>query len=94
MKLGTGRAVVISPAFVREKEAYVPLVTAIKVPKADIEEQNWAEQKWQVIRDKLASIRGGSVSDQERTQQFEERRAIAEKLFPLPQSEPDISEGF
>ncbi len=94
LKLGTGRAVVVSPAFVRDKEAYVPLVTAIKVPNADIKEQNWAEEKWQLIREKLASVRGVSVSDDERTRQFEERRAIAEKFFPLPQSEPDISEGF
>jgi hypothetical protein len=70
------------------------LVTAIKVPNADIKEQNWAEEKWQLIREKLASVRGVSVSDDERTRQFEERRAIAEKLFPLPQSEPDISLGF
>jgi len=32
------------------------------------------------------------VSDEERTRQFEERRAIAEKLFPLPQD--NITEDF
>jgi type IV secretory pathway TraG/TraD family ATPase VirD4 len=92
LKLKTGRAVVISPAFVRDKEAYVPLITPIKVPQSDIDEQNWAQDKWEVIRQKLIQIHGSTVSDQERTQQFEERRAIAEKLFPLPQD--NIVEDF
>jgi len=94
LKLGTGRAVVISPAYVRAKEAYVPLLQPIKVPKSDIEEQNWAEEKWIGIRAKLTQIHGSSVSDEERTRQFEERRAIAEKLFPLPQGEQNLAEEF
>jgi type IV secretory pathway TraG/TraD family ATPase VirD4 len=94
LKLATGRAVVISPAYVKNKEAYVPLLAPIKVPKADIDEQNWAEKKWDTIREKLIQVNGSSVTDEERTRQFEERRAIAEKLFPLPQGEQDLAEGF
>lgn len=93
LKLGTGRAVVINPAYVRHHEAYVPLLQAIKVPQSDIDEQNWAEEKWKSIREKLISQNNAVVSDEERSQQFEERRALAEKLFPLPQSE-DLNEGF
>ena len=94
LKLGTGRAVVISPAYTKTTEAYVPLLQAIKVPKGDIDEQNWAQDKWNGIREKLTQIHNSAVSDQERTRQFEERRAIAEKLFPLPQGESDISDEF
>jgi hypothetical protein len=62
------------------------------VPKSDIAEQNWAIEKWDVIQQKLTQLHGSTVSDEERTRQFEERRAIAEKLFPLPQD--NITEDF
>jgi len=92
LKLVTGKAVFISPALTKGKEAYVPLISSIKVPKSDIEEQNWAIDKWDVIQQKLTQLHGSTVSDEERTRQFEERRAIAEKLFPLPQD--NITEDF
>ena len=94
LKLGTGRAVVISPAYTKTTEAYIPLLQAIKVPSSDIDEQNWAENKWTGIREKLTQLHNSVVSDQERTRQFEERRAIAEKLFPLPQGEQNLAEDF
>jgi len=95
LKLGTGRAVIINPAFIRGKDAYIPMLTPIKVPAEDIKEQKWAEQKWDGIRQKLIQRNGLVVSDQERTRQFEERRALAEKLFPIPQdNQTDVSEGF
>jgi len=94
LKLGTGRAVMISPAHVRAKEAYVPLLQHIKVPQSDINEQNQAKDKWNLVRQKLVAARKNFVSDEERTHQFDERRALVEKLFPMPQSEQDISEGF
>jgi type IV secretory pathway TraG/TraD family ATPase VirD4 len=94
LKLRTGRAVVINPAFIRGQDAYVPMLTRIKVPNSDIKEQNWAMSKWEGIRQKLIQRNGASVSDEERTRQFEERRALAEKLFPIPQDNQDLSEGF
>jgi type IV secretory pathway TraG/TraD family ATPase VirD4 len=94
LKLRTGRAVVINPAFIRGQDAYVPMLTRIKVPDSDIKEQNWAMSKWEGIRQKLIQRNGASVSDEERTRQFEERRALAEKLFPIPQDNQDLSEGF
>jgi type IV secretory pathway TraG/TraD family ATPase VirD4 len=94
VKLGTGRAVVINPSFVRGDDAYIPILTRIKVPAPDIKEQEWAMSKWDGIRQKLIQQNGASVSDEERTRQFEERRALAEKLFPIPQDNQDLSEGF
>jgi hypothetical protein len=70
------------------------MLTRIKVPNSDIKEQNWAMSKWEGIRQKLIQRNGASVSDEERTRQFEERRALAEKLFPIPQDNQDLSEGF
>jgi type IV secretory pathway TraG/TraD family ATPase VirD4 len=84
-KMGTGRAVVINPAYIRGTEAYVPLLQAIKVPIADIEEMNWSEGKWDFIREKLIESNGIQISDKERSQQFLERRELAEKLFSMPE---------
>lgn len=85
LKLNVGRAVIINPAYERAKEAYVPLLQDIKVPKSDIDEMNWSESKWDTIYKKLLARNNEVTSDAERTRQFEERRALAEKLFPLPQ---------
>jgi type IV secretory pathway TraG/TraD family ATPase VirD4 len=84
LKLGTGKAVIINPAYVRSSEAYVPLIGSVKVPQADIEEMNWSEKKWDMIRSRLIEANSVSVTDSERREQFEERRALAEALFPPP----------
>jgi type IV secretory pathway TraG/TraD family ATPase VirD4 len=89
-KMGTGRAVVINPAYTRGNEAYVPLLQAMKVPKSDIEEMNWSESKWDFIRARLIESNGMQISDKERSQQFLERRELAEKLFPLPNQDEHI----
>ncbi|HAA32939.1 MAG TPA: transfer complex protein TrsK, partial [Cyanobacteria bacterium UBA8553] len=85
LKLATGRAVIVNPAYERAKESYVPILQNIKVPRADIDEMNWSDAKWDVIQKKLVARNNEVVSDSERTRQFEERSALAEKLFPLPQ---------
>ncbi|BAZ37595.1 transfer complex protein TrsK-like protein [Calothrix sp. NIES-4101] len=89
-KMGTGRAVVINPAYTRGTEAYVPLLQAMKVPKSDIEEMNWSESKWDFIREKLIESNGIQISDKERSQQFLERRELAEHLFPMPDDKDNI----
>lgn len=94
LKLGTGKAVIINPAYVRSSEAYVPLIGAVKVPPADIDEMNWSKKKWDMIRPRLIEANSFSVTDSERREQFEERRALAENLFPPPgdASKPTVEE--
>jgi len=87
-KMGTGRAVIINPAYRRGNESYVPLLQKIKIPSADIAEQEWAERQWERIQKLLIKNNGSGVSDQERSRQFDERRSLAEKLFPLPTDQP------
>ncbi|WP_238178468.1 type IV secretory system conjugative DNA transfer family protein [Calothrix sp. 336/3] len=89
-KMGTGRAVVINPAYTRGTEAYVPLLQAMKVPKSDINQMNWSESKWDFIREKLIESNGIQISDKERSQQFLERRELAEYLFPMPDDKENI----
>lgn len=93
LKLGTGRAVVVNPGYQRGQEAYVPVLQSIKVPPADIAQQKWSEGKWDVIKRRLIERNHCLISDDERREQFEERRALAEKLFPLPQVNPEAYEG-
>jgi type IV secretory pathway TraG/TraD family ATPase VirD4 len=91
-KMETGRAVIINPAYTSSKEAYVPLFQPIKVPQKDIDEMNWSESKWDTIRQRLIERKSTGVSEDERRMQFEERRALAEQLFPLPtEDESDAS---
>jgi type IV secretory pathway TraG/TraD family ATPase VirD4 len=84
-KMGTGKAVIINPAYQRGTEAYVPLLQKIKVPLSDIEQMNWSEDKWDLVRERLIENNSVKVSDSERSNQFLERVQLAEKLFPLPE---------
>ncbi|BAZ71023.1 transfer complex protein TrsK-like protein (plasmid) [Fischerella sp. NIES-4106] len=87
-KMGTGKAVIINPAYTRGSEAYVPLLQTLKVPLADIEEMNWSESKWNFIQQRLIAQNSQSiVTDAQRSQQFLERRSLVEKLFPMPEQE-------
>ncbi|WP_145837717.1 type IV secretory system conjugative DNA transfer family protein [Dulcicalothrix desertica] len=83
-KMGTGKAVIINPAYTRASEAYIPLLQKVKVPAADIAEMNWSEEKWNFVLHRLIQNNEARISDSERSQQFLERRELAEKLFPVP----------
>ncbi|MDF5726794.1 MAG: type IV secretion system DNA-binding domain-containing protein [Rhizonema sp. PD38] len=87
-KLGTGRAVIINPAYTRGNEAYVPLLQLVKVPQADIAQMNWSEAKWDLIRQRLIANHSSGVTDKERSRQFQERRDLAEQLFPASTETP------
>ncbi|NJL10134.1 MAG: type IV secretory system conjugative DNA transfer family protein [Calothrix sp. SM1_7_51] len=90
-KMGTGKAVIINPAYTRGTEAYVPILEAVKVPSSDIAQMNWSESKWDFVRERLIQKNNSiQISDSERSQQFLERRELAEKLFPLPQQVGDL----
>ena len=89
-KMGTGKAVIINPAYQRGTEAYVPLLQKIKVPLSDIQQMNWSEDKWDLVRERLIQNNSVKVSDSERSSQFLERVQLAEKLFPLPEKPATI----
>ncbi len=91
-KLGTGRAVILNPAHKRSDESYIPLLQQVKVPKADISEQKWAESQWDGIRQRFIDFNRNLVSDDERSRQLEARRNLAEELFPLPEGFEDLME--
>ncbi len=83
-KLPTGRAIRISPAHKRGKESYLPILTDFKLHQPDLDEQQWSESRWQEIREFMINQKSDFVSDETRSRQFEERRQLAESMFPLP----------
>ncbi|BAY95211.1 MULTISPECIES: type IV secretory system conjugative DNA transfer family protein [unclassified Tolypothrix] len=89
-KMSTGKAVIINPAYTRGTEAYVPILQTMKVPAADIAEMNWSEGKWDFVRERLIQNNSVQISDSERSQQFMERRELAEKLFPIPEESNSV----
>ncbi|MEM7580372.1 MAG: type IV secretion system DNA-binding domain-containing protein, partial [Cyanobacteria bacterium P01_A01_bin.80] len=91
-KMGTGRAIIINPAYTCGNEAYVPILQKIKVPITDVDEMNWSESKWDLVKKRLIKSNATQVSDTERSQQFLERRALAQRLFPLLGDVPSPAE--
>ncbi len=89
LKLPTGKAVIINPAYTRKTEAYVPLTQFIKIPPDDLKEMNWSESKWDAIHSRLVhNNQKNIVDDRVRSEQLRQRRELAEKLFPLPTESP------
>ncbi|BAY99986.1 transfer complex protein TrsK-like protein [Tolypothrix tenuis PCC 7101] len=89
-KMGTGRAVIINPAYTRGTEAYIPLLQKVKVPSSDIDEMNWSEAKWDFVRSRLIQNNSLQITDSERSQQFQQRQELAQKLFPIPEHTGDL----
>ncbi len=89
-KMGTGKAVIINPAYTRGSEAYIPLLQNVKVPQSDIAQMNWSESKWDFVKKRLIQNHSLIITDEERSLQFLERRELAEKLFPIPPKNDDV----
>lgn len=89
-KMGTGRAVIINPAYTRGTEAYIPLLQGVKIPLSDIDEMKWSEAKWDFVRSRLIQNNSIQITDSERSQQFQQRQELAEKLFPIPEHTGDL----
>lgn len=84
LKLVTGQAIIINPAYSRGQEAYIPIHERIKVPKHVGEEMGWSQDKWSGVRQYLAELRNSQVSDEEITKALDERTKIVEELLPIP----------
>jgi type IV secretory pathway TraG/TraD family ATPase VirD4 len=91
LKLRTGQAVVINPAYVRGEEAYIPIRQKIKVPKFQIQELEWSQEKWATVRQYLASRRNNQATNAEIDAALDERTRLVEELFPLPPKSEAVS---
>ena len=93
-KLPTGKCVLISPGYSRKDETAIPLITNVKIPKADIEEETWSVSKWPKIQEKLVNRSAQTFQgDDVARQQIAIRLALAEELLPLPNDGSDPSQG-
>ncbi|WP_013325589.1 type IV secretory system conjugative DNA transfer family protein [Gloeothece verrucosa] len=92
LKLPTGKAVIINPAYSRGEEEYVPIKQKIKVARCEIQEMEWSCARWPKIRNALKRDRISDVTDDIRRKQFEERLALVNELFPEPE-QPNNNNG-
>ncbi|MEM1278529.1 MAG: type IV secretory system conjugative DNA transfer family protein [Cyanobacteria bacterium P01_H01_bin.152] len=82
-KLPTGKCVLISPGYSRKEETAIPLITQVKIPKADIEAEDWSASKWPKVLQKLKARSPQQQRDEATSrQQIAVRIAIAQELLP------------
>lgn len=85
-KLGVGRAVILSPAYSKGEEEYIPLKQKIKVAKSDRNEMDWSAQNWRKIWEYFGSFRfqimglGKDVSKEETSDESLRQQYQAELL--------------
>jgi type IV secretory pathway TraG/TraD family ATPase VirD4 len=89
MRLGTGRCVILNPNYTRKNEAYIPIIKDIKIGNSEIAQQAWSQDKWEAFKTALTEANANSLSnspniDEELRFMLEERKSLAELLFPLP----------
>ncbi len=84
-RLPVGRCVLISPGFCRKDETSIPLISSIKVPKADVLDDDWSVKTWPKVKAKLEARTPQLLGDSDRArQEIAIRMAIAAELLPLP----------
>jgi len=87
-RLPTGRCVLISPGFARQDETSIPLISTVKIPKADIQDEAWSRQIWGKLQAKLAERSPQQFRDSAKAnQQMAICQAMVEELLPLPMDE-------
>jgi type IV secretory pathway TraG/TraD family ATPase VirD4 len=84
LKLSTGQAIVINPAYSRGQETYIPIYQKIKVPKYVGTEMNWSQSKWEKVCQYLAQNRDNQVDNEVISTALSERTKLVEKLLPMP----------
>lgn len=91
-KLPTGKCVLISPGYSRKDETAIPLITQVKIPKQDIDAEEWSSGRWPKVLKKLIDRSPQRLRDDDMSrQQIAIRLAIAEEL--LPNSSDEDSDG-
>jgi type IV secretory pathway TraG/TraD family ATPase VirD4 len=85
LKMGAGRAVIISPGYVNpaKKETYLPILQDIQVPDRDLIESQKSQAVWKTL---LATFKDIKIDAAEISRMFSLRCQLVEELFPLPSS--------
>lgn len=90
LKFDQGECIVINPAFKGGGEASVPIRTKIRLPKQDETNQRRSEELWELVKQRLEERSADRVQDHDALREaLLVRRAIAERLFPLPGKVPE-----
>jgi type IV secretion system protein VirD4 len=90
LKFDQGECVVISPGYKGHGEASVPLRTKIVLPRKDAAIQHRSEELWTTVQQRLEQRTVDRIQDHQALREaLQVRRALAERLFPLPSSRQD-----
>lgn len=82
MRLPPGKAVIISPAYERNGESYVPLKEKVKIASEEINEMHWSESRWGDICEYLRCDRRDLFDESYWSEQFVQRQRLVEEMFP------------
>ncbi len=90
LKFDQGECVVVNPGYKGSGEASVPLRTKIKLPKQDDVTQRRSEELWKLVQQRLEKRTSSHSQDHQALREaLQIRRAMAERLFPLPFKETE-----
>ena len=82
LKLPAGKCIFINPAYFNNSEASVPLLKAIKVPKALINIEKENNTGWEKL---ILELTKKSTQRRPTQEDLDKRIAEVDKLFPIPQ---------
>ncbi|MBW4642688.1 MAG: type IV secretion system DNA-binding domain-containing protein [Goleter apudmare HA4340-LM2] len=82
LKLPPGKCIFINPAYSNKDEASVPLLKAIKVPKALINIEQANDSGWEKL---IVELTKKSTQKRPTQEDLDKRVAEVDKLFPIPQ---------
>lgn len=87
LKFDQGECVVINPAYKGNGEASVPIRTKMRLPESEKNDQQRSEELWSLAKQRLEERAVDRIQSHEALREaLQIRRAIAERLFPLPSS--------
>jgi type IV secretory pathway TraG/TraD family ATPase VirD4 len=85
LKFDQGECVVINPAYKGSGEASVPIRTKVRLPESEKNDQQRSEELWSLAKERLEERAANRIQSHEALREaLQVRRAIAERLFPLP----------
>ncbi len=80
-RLPTGKAVILNPAISSSDESYIPILKKFKIPKHDIQQQEWSKQQFPILRQALIDNKSIANDPEQTKKQLEARINLARRIF-------------
>ena len=88
MRMKQGRCIIISPAFERGDEAYLPILKNIEIRQEEIARKDWSVENWDTVlaniqRKRTTQLMNSTDIDEKLRQMLRDRDDLARVLLPL-----------